>query len=144
MAILSLHYKYNVIQTCASQTHSCPNYMGWLRWGPFWPVYDQWQCWTAWTLSPDEGTPILGHDRGSAVFEIFDLIGPWSDWSPLSAEKDWFVSITHLVSGILGTKLGLFFHQNYTFLENLSFKYSDHFFFFEDVVKVVILKLLVF
>ncbi len=36
------------------------------------------------------------------------------DWSPLSAEKNWFVSIP-LVPEILGPKVGLVFHQNVLF-----------------------------
>ncbi len=54
------------------------------------------------------------------VFEIFYPIGSLfyassrSDWPPLSAEKV-SLSLSHLVSEILGPKVGLMFHQNVLF-----------------------------
>ncbi len=57
------------------------------------------------------------------IFEIFDLNEflcytlSWPNWRPLSAERNWVVSITfsHLVPEIVGPKVGLIFHQNLLF-----------------------------
>ncbi len=48
---------------------------------------------------------------------LFDPIGSllyasWSDWPPLSAEKNG-LSLPHLVPEILGSKVGLIFHKMY-------------------------------
>ncbi len=63
---------------------------------------------------------MVGIFRGDDLLEIFYLLGSLfytsarSDWSPLSAEKNG-LSLSHLVSDILGHKVGLLFHQNVLF-----------------------------
>ncbi len=70
-----------------------------------------------------EGTPILGHGREVPqwwpLFLRFAIcLGPYaswrSDWPALSAEKI-SLSLSHLVSEILGPKVGLSFHRNVLF-----------------------------